>query len=50
MLFQTSDYATGWDGRHNGTMMPSGVYLWSLKLTTPSGGTEVRTGTVTILP
>ncbi len=50
MLFQTSDYATGWDGLHNGTMMPSGVYLWSLKLTTPSGGTEVRTGTVTILP
>ncbi len=50
LLFQTSDYATGWDGRHNGTLLPSGVYLWSLRLTTPSGSTEVRTGTVTILP
>lgn len=50
MLFQTSDYATGWDGRHNGTFLPTGVYLWSLRLTTPSGATEVRTGSVTILP
>jgi len=50
MLFQTSDYANGWDGRYNGSLLPSGVYLWSLRLTTPSGSTEARTGTVTILP
>lgn len=50
LLFQTSDYVTGWDGRSNGTLLPSGVYLFSLRLTTPSGRTEVRRGTVTILP
>ncbi|MDZ7636614.1 MAG: gliding motility-associated C-terminal domain-containing protein [Bacteroidales bacterium] len=50
MLFQTSDFATGWDGRHSGSLLPSGVYLWSLRLTTPSGRMVVRNGTVTILP
>ncbi|MDF1558825.1 MAG: gliding motility-associated C-terminal domain-containing protein [Bacteroidales bacterium] len=50
VLFRTSDYGEGWDGHHNGSLMPSGVYLWSLRLTTPSGQTEVRRGTVTILP
>ena len=50
LLFQTSDYATGWDGRHSGSLLPAGVYLWSLRLTTPSGSNEVMTGTVTILP
>jgi gliding motility-associated-like protein len=50
LLFQTSSHGTGWDGRHNDKPMPSGVYLWSLKLTTPSGRSEQRTGTVTILP
>ncbi|MCU0457590.1 MAG: gliding motility-associated C-terminal domain-containing protein [Bacteroidales bacterium] len=50
LLFSTTDPAEGWDGRHNGVTMPPGVYLWSLKLTTPSGRTENRNGTVTILP
>jgi gliding motility-associated-like protein len=50
LLFHTSSHGTGWDGRHNDKPMPSGVYLWSLKLTTPSGHSEQRTGTVTILP
>jgi len=49
-LFRTTDYGEGWDGRHNGVSLPPGVYLWSLRLITPSGSTEVRTGTVTILP
>ncbi len=50
MLFHTSSHGTGWDGRHNDKPMPSGVYLWSLRLNTPSGRSEQRTGTVTILP
>ncbi len=50
LLFQTSDHAAGWDGRSKGAMLPSGVYLFSLRLTTPSGRTEIRRGTVTILP
>ena len=50
LLFRTADHGEGWTGRHNGSLLPSGVYLWSLRLTTPSGQTEARRGTVTILP
>jgi len=50
LLFRTGDPGEGWDGRHNGRMMPPGVYLWNLRLTTPSGQTLERNGTVTILP
>jgi gliding motility-associated-like protein len=50
ILFHTTKPDTGWDGRHNDKPMPSGVYLWSLRLITPSGRSETRTGTVTILP
>lgn len=50
LLFHTSDYAAGWDGRTNGTILPAGVYLYSLRLTTPTGKAEARRGTVTILP
>ena len=50
ILFRTASYGEGWDGRHNDKPMPPGVYLWSLRITTPSGRAEARTGTVTILP
>lgn len=50
LLFRTSAHGTGWDGRRGGTPMPAGAYLWTLTLTKPSGTTERRNGTVTILP
>ena len=50
LLFQTGSHGTGWDGRHDGKSLPPGVYLWSLRVTMPSGITGQRTGTVTILP
>lgn len=50
MIFQTDSHGTGWDGRHKGSLMPPGVYLWSLRLINPSGVSEQRKGTVTILP
>lgn len=50
LLFQTVDHGTGWDGRHNGRLMPPGVYLWTLRLKAPSGTIEQRMGTVTIMP
>jgi len=50
LLFSTGDYAAGWDGRYHDTPMPSGVYLWSIMVETPSGRTETRRGTVTIMP
>ena len=50
ILFRTTSHGEGWDGRHNDKPMPPGVYLWSLRVTTPSGRAETMTGTVTILP
>jgi gliding motility-associated-like protein len=48
-LFETRDFTASWDGYQNGNAHPQGVYLWFLKVTTPSGKTIIRTGTITII-
>lgn len=50
VLFRSEVPETGWDGRHNGKLMPPGTYLWSLRVKTPTGKMEKRNGTVVILP
>jgi gliding motility-associated-like protein len=50
LIYRTTDHGEGWDGNFEGYPMPPGVYLWRLSLVTPSGRTEIRNGTVTILP
>lgn len=45
ILFETKDYKEVWDCFGNG----NGVYLWFLKVTTPSGKSISKTGTVTII-
>jgi gliding motility-associated-like protein len=47
-LFESNDFNTAWDGKGNGNSYAQGVYLWYLKLLTPSGNSITRTGTVTI--
>ncbi len=49
ILFETRDYLASWDGTRNGNPQPQGVYLWYLKLKTPSGKTISKTGTITII-
>ncbi|MGC1390958.1 MAG: gliding motility-associated C-terminal domain-containing protein [Bacteroidales bacterium] len=49
ILFETRDYLESWDGSKNGKPQPQGVFLWFLKLTTPSGKTISKTGTITII-
>ncbi len=49
VLFESRDYLEEWDGSKNGSPQPQGVYLWTLKLTTPSGKSISRTGTITII-
>jgi gliding motility-associated-like protein len=49
VLFETKDYLAEWDGSQNGNPQSQGVYLWFLKLTTPSGKKITRTGTITII-
>ncbi len=49
ILFESRDQLAEWDGKKNGESLPQGVYLWFLKIKTPSGKQLTRTGTVTIL-
>jgi gliding motility-associated-like protein len=49
VLFETRNHLEEWDGTHNGHPQSQGVNLWFLKVTTPSGRTESKTGTVTIV-
>jgi gliding motility-associated-like protein len=49
ILFETRDYLAEWDGSKNVIPQPQGVYLWYLKLTTPSGKIISKTGTITII-
>jgi gliding motility-associated-like protein len=49
MLFETRNYLEEWNGSRNGSPQPQGVYLWFLKVTTPTGKQISRTGTVTII-
>jgi gliding motility-associated-like protein len=49
LVFESRDYNLEWDGNKNGSVQPQGVYLWILKVTTPSGRKVSRTGTITII-
>jgi gliding motility-associated-like protein len=49
ILFETRDYSFPWDGSQNGNPQPQGVCLWFLKVTTPSGKSIAKTGTLTII-
>jgi gliding motility-associated-like protein len=49
VLYETRDYLASWNGSANGSLQPEGVYLWFLKLTTPSGKKISKTGTITVI-
>jgi len=48
-LYETRDHRSEWDGSQNGNPQPEGVYLWFLRVSTPSGKNISRTGTITII-
>ncbi len=48
-VFETTDYMSAWDGTASGSPLPADVYLWYLKVKTPSGKSISRTGTVAIV-
>ena len=49
LIFETNDHNSPWDGKKNGSFLPPEVYLWFVNVTSPSGKTYSKTGTVTIL-
>ena len=37
VVFQTSDVNKGWDGRHNGILVPIDVYVWKISYKEENG-------------
>ena len=48
VMFETRDSRSEWDGTQKGNPSREDVFLWFLKVTTPSGKIISKTGTVTI--
>lgn len=48
-VFETNDYTMQWDGTSGGVPLGQGLYLWFLKVRSPSGKTFSQSGTVTIV-
>lgn len=48
LLFQTNDFATGWDGSYKGKSCKSDVYQWRIYAGDGKGGTKDLSGHVTL--
>ncbi|HOI32798.1 MAG TPA: DUF2341 domain-containing protein [Bacteroidales bacterium] len=49
MLFESTDFSEGWDGRENGNEAPQGVYLWRYSYKNSDGKTLEDKGTVMLI-
>ena len=49
VVFETSDHTESWDGTSGGSPVAQDVYMWFLRVTTPSGLSIDRTGTITVV-
>jgi hypothetical protein len=49
IIFESRDYLEEWNGRSSGTIVPEGVYLWQLRITSATGENITKTGTVTVV-
>jgi len=48
-VFDTRDPNRGWDGRINGEMAATGVYVWQIKAETLQQTSISKTGTITVV-
>lgn len=49
LLFESNETDDGWDGLHNGTNMPLGVYVWVAVYSNESGEQSTAKGNVTLI-
>lgn len=49
LVFSSSDFNESWDGTFTGRKLPPDVYLWHLRLQTPSGTVIEKRGSVAII-
>jgi len=52
LVFETTEYQRGWDGRYNGQDAPAGVYVWILRYSNEGESApfeQTKKGTVTLV-
>jgi gliding motility-associated-like protein len=49
LIYETSDYTNGWDGKFKGTLQPMGVYIYAVRIKLNNGEEITRKGTVNLL-
>jgi gliding motility-associated-like protein len=49
VVFQTTQFDKGWDGRVNGVTQPNGTYVWMVSGTDYTGKKVMRKGTATLI-
>jgi gliding motility-associated-like protein len=49
LLFKSTDFNEGWDGKVNGNEAPQGVYLWRYSYNNSEGKTLEDKGTVMLI-
>lgn len=47
--FQPNEQDAGWDGKHNGTVLPSDVYVYVMEIELKNGLVEIYKGDVTLM-
>lgn len=49
LVFETSDYRDGWDGKYKNVAQPIGTYVWFADYTFDKGGPKTQSGNITLL-
>ena len=49
LIFQSTDLAIGWDGKHKGVLQPVGVYAYTLKVTRQDGTEVTKKGAINLI-
>ena len=49
MVFETNQLLDGWDGKYNGQLQNSGVFVYMLEVTYDNGETEKESGDITLI-
>lgn len=48
-VFTTSERWAGWDGKINGSLQPTGLYIWTIRILDPTGQLIVRKGNAALI-
>jgi hypothetical protein len=49
VIFETTDYRRGWDGKVNGILQNQGVYVYLIRFTDDDGKEVVKKGTLLLV-